>query len=127
MDLEQIVRHVERKLKADQVENDGQFSTGDYWAIGLMLFCLVVVVLALIAICIMTIMDETSSFNLDRIINRNRTSEFEQTEDFQDIEEPSTPTFSRDENGHPPAYNTLFVNVINVPPPTYQEAIQKIA
>ena len=123
MDLEQIVRHVERK----QGENDGQFSTGDYWATGLMLFCLGVVVLALIAICIMTIMDETSSFNLDRIINRNRTSEFEQTEDFQDIEEPSTPTFSRDENGPPPAYNTLFVNVINVPPPTYQEAIQKIA
>ena len=123
MDLEQIVRHVERK----QDENDGQFSTGDYWATGLMLFCLVVVVLALIAICIMTIMDETSSFNLDRIINRNRTSEFEQTEDFQDIEEPSTQTFSRDENGLPPAYNTLFVNVINVPPPTYQEAIQKIA
>lgn len=123
MDLEQIVRHVERK----QGENNGQFSTGDYWATGLMLFCLGVVVLALIAICIMTIMDETSSFNLDRIINRNRTSEFEQTEDFQDIEEPSTPTFSRDENGPPPAYNTLFVNVINVPPPTYQEAIQKIA
>ena len=127
MDLEQIVRHVQRKLKADQVENDGQFSTEDYVATGLMLFCLGVVVLALIAICIATIMDETSSFNLDRIINRNRTSEFEQTEDFQDIEEPSTPTFSRDENGPPPAYNTLFVNVINVPPPTYQEAIQKIA
>ena len=127
MDLEQIVRHVQRKLQADQVENNGQFSIEDYVATGLMLFCLVVVVLALIAICIMTIMDETSSFNLDRIINRSRTTESEATEDFQDIEEPNTPTFSRDENGPPPAYNTLFVNVINVPPPTYQEAIQKIA
>ena len=91
-------------------------------AIGFMVTCFVVVILALLAICITSLLDHYNVVNVDNLMNRRLSNEDLPTIDGVN---PSTPTFIRFESGPPPAYNTLFVSVIDVPPPTYQDAINK--
>ena len=70
----------------------------------------------------MSLLDHYNVVNADNLMNRRLSNEDLETFDGSI---PSTPTFIRLENGPPPAYNTLFVSVIDVPPPTYQDAINK--
>ena len=92
-------------------------------AMGIMGTCLFIVVLALLAICFTSLLDHFNVVNADNLMNRRQSNEDLQTFDGSN---PSTPTLKRLDNGPPPAYNTLFVSVINVPPPTYQDAMEGV-
>ena len=119
---ENIDKIIDLDFQTDEHESLQEITTEDAIAIGFMVTCFAVVVLALLAICITSLLDHYNVVNVDNLMNRRLSNENLPTIDGVN---PSTPTFIRFESGPPPSYNTLFVSVINVPPPTYQDAINK--
>ena len=117
-----VQRIIDLDLQTNEHESLQEITPEDAVAMAIMGTCLFIVVLALLALCFMSLLDHYNVVNADNLMNRRLSNEDLETFDGSI---PSTPTFIRLENGPPPAYNTLFVSVIDVPPPTYQDAINK--
>ena len=117
-----VQRIIDLDLHTNEHESLQEISPEDAVAYAIMGTCLFIVVLALLAICFTSLLDHCNVVNADNLMNRRQSNEDLQTFDGSN---PSTSTLKRLDNGPPPAYNTLFVSVINVPPPTYQDAINK--